>query len=185
MSQAVLEALKGRFPEAMVATYAFRGDDVASVAPGAIREICNFLKFDPEMDMKLLLSVTAVDYLVETPRFEVVYNLTSLTFHHRVRLRARLPEENPTIDSVAPIWRTADWWERHVYDLYGIKFQGHPDLRRFYMPEDFKGHPLRKDYPTRARQPLVPERGIVDLMRGPGPAPRDLVSLPDRSRGPA
>jgi NADH-quinone oxidoreductase subunit C len=75
------------------------------------------------------------------------------------------------VPSISNIWRGANWWERQVWDLYGIKFEGHPDLRRLYMPEDWKGHPLRKDYPTKLRQPIVPERGIKDLIRGPGPHP--------------
>ncbi len=170
MSQAVLAALKARFPDALLETYTSRGDDVAVIVPEQIVDLCTFLKFDPAMDMKLLLSVTGVDYLGETPRFEVVVNLTSLTHHHRVRLRARLPEEKPVIPSIAGIWRGADWWERHVWDMYGIKFKGHPNLKRLYMPEEFQGHPLRKDYPLRGRQPLVPERGIRDLIRGPGPS---------------
>jgi NADH-quinone oxidoreductase subunit C len=124
------------------------------------------------MDMKLLLSVTAVDYLGQTPRFEVVTNLTSLTHHHRLRLRMRVSEESPELPSLAGLYRTANWWERHVYDLYGIRFAGHPDMRRLYLPQDWVGHPLRKDYPVKGRQPIVPERGIRDLIRGPGPNPR-------------
>lgn len=171
MSKAVLEALQARFPDALRESYTFRGDDVAVIDAARVVELANFLKFDPAMDMKLCLSVTAVDYLGETPRFEVVTHLTSLSFHHRVRLRMRVSEENPICPSVTPIWRGASWWERQIWDLYGIKFQGHPDLRRLYMPEDWKGHPLRKDYPLRHRQPIVPERGIQDLIRGPGPHP--------------
>jgi NADH-quinone oxidoreductase subunit C len=171
MSKAVLEALKTRFPDAVRETYTFRGDDVAIIDAARTVELCTFLKFDPAMDMKLLVSVTGVDYLGETPRFEVVTHLTSLTFHHRLRLRARVPEENPVCPSIANIWRGADWWERHVWDLYGIKFQGHPNLKRLYMPENWQGHPLRKDYPLRGRQEIVPERGIKDLIRGPGPNP--------------
>jgi NADH-quinone oxidoreductase subunit C len=98
--------------------------------------------------------------------------MTSLTHHHRLRLRMRAPSnEAPVVPSIANLWRGANWWERQIYDLYGIKFEGHPDLRRLYMPEDWKGHPLRKDYPTKLRQPIVPERGIKDLIRGPGPNP--------------
>jgi NADH-quinone oxidoreductase subunit C len=172
MSKALLEMLSARFPEGIRETYSFRGDDVAVIDPAKVVEICNFLKYDPTTDMKLLLSVTAVDYLGETSRFEVVTHMTSLTHHHRLRLRMRAPSnEAPVVPSIANIWRGANWWERQVYDLYGIKFEGHPDLRRLYMPEDWKGHPLRKDYPTKLRQPIIPERGIQDLIRGPGPHP--------------
>jgi NADH-quinone oxidoreductase subunit C len=175
MSQAVLSALKARFPDAgsIREVYTHRGDDVAVIDPVKTVEICSFLKFDPAMDMKLLLSVTAVDYLGEVPRFEVVTMMTSLTHHHRIRLRARpLDDNKPVIPSIAGIWRGADWWERHVWDMYGIQFKGHTNLKRLYMPEDFVGHPLRKDYPLRGRQPIVPERGIPDVIRGPGPSPQ-------------
>jgi NADH-quinone oxidoreductase subunit C len=172
MSKAILEALKQRFPQHLRETYTFRGDDVAAIDPAATVEIHNFLKYDPALDMKLLLSVTAVDYLGQTPRFEVVTNLTSLTHHHRLRLRMRVPEERPELPSLAGLYRTANWWERHVWDLYGIRFSGHPDMRRLYLPQDWVGHPLRKDYPVKGRQPIVPERGVRDLIRGPGPNPR-------------
>ncbi len=172
MAKAVLDALVAKFPGSVRDPYTFRGDDVAFVDPAAVVEVGNFLKYDPAMDMKLLLSVTAVDYLGEAPRFEVVYNLTSLSHHHRVRLRAKVPETPAELPSLSGIWRTANWWERHVFDLYGIRFTGHPNMKRLYMPEDFQGHPLRKDYPLRGRQPIAPEREIPDLIRGPGPQPR-------------
>jgi NADH-quinone oxidoreductase subunit C len=172
MSKALLEKLQSRFPDALRETYTFRGDDVAIIDAARTVEICNSLKFDPETDMKLLLSVTAVDYLGQTPRFEVITHMTSMTHHHRLRLRAKVPsDEEPKVPSIANLWRGANWWERQIFDLYGIRFEGHPNLRRLYMPEDWKGHPLRKDYPTRLRQPIVPERGIQDLIRGPGPHP--------------
>ena len=172
MSKAVLDALSQRFPSAVHDPYSHRGDEAIFVAPAAVVEVATYLKHDPTMDMKLLLSVTAVDYLGQTQRFEVVYHLTSLTHHHRVRLRAKVPETPAEIPSVSGVWRTANWWERHVFDMYGIRFTGHPDLRRLYMPETWEGYPLRKDYPLRGRQPLVPEKDIRDLVRGPGPQPR-------------
>jgi NADH-quinone oxidoreductase subunit C len=173
MSKAVLDALVAKFPAAVRDPYTYRGDDACFVEPAAVAEVGTFLKYDAGLDMKLLLSVTGVDYLGETPRFEVVYHLTSLTHHHRVRLRAKVPESPGELPSVAGVWRTANWWERHVFDMYGIRFTGHPNLKRLYMPEDFQGHPLRKDYPLRGRQPIVPERDIPDLIRGPGPQPRE------------
>lgn len=90
------------------------------------------------------------------PRFEVVYHLLSTRHGHRLRLKARVPEEDPTIASVTGVWVGANWLERETYDLYGIRFRGHPDLRRIYLDESFVGHPLRKDYPKRGEQPLVP-----------------------------
>ena len=110
-------------------------------------EICRFLRDDATLAFDYLVDVTAVDYLGSTPRFELVYHLKSLTRGHRLRLKARVSEDDPRIDSVVPVWRGADWLERETWDLYGIRFDGHPDLRRIYLYEEFEGHPLRKDYP--------------------------------------
>jgi len=113
----------------------------------------------------------AVDRLQLTdndPRFEVVYFLFSVTHNEHLRLKVRVGEENPEIPSVTSIFQGANWWERFIWDFYGIRFGGHPDLRRILMYEEFKGHPLRKDYPLRERQPLIPERPIRDIFRGPG-----------------
>ena len=85
----------------------------------------------------------------QEPRFEVVYHLNSLTKYHRLRLKAQLPGESPSIDTVTGVWKTANWLERETYDMFGIDFVGHPDLRRILMPEEFQWHPLRKDYPVR------------------------------------
>jgi NADH-quinone oxidoreductase subunit C len=157
----LLARLRERFPEAVVATHAWRGDPTAQVQPASIVEICTFLRDDPALAFDLLVDVTAVDYLGSVPRFEVVYHLCSLARRHRLRLKARLPEEEPRIPSVVPVWRGADWLERETYDMYGIVFAGHPDLRRIYLYEQFRGHPLRKDYPKEKRQPLI-GRGEVD-----------------------
>jgi len=93
------------------------------------------------------------------PRFAVVYHLTSTTRLHRLRIKCRVPEDNPTIASVTRIWPGANWLERETYDLYGIQFTGHPDLRRIYLNEEFVGHPLRKDYGKRDEQPIQPYVG--------------------------
>jgi NADH-quinone oxidoreductase subunit C len=92
-------------------------------------------------------------------RFAVVYHLNSLTLHHRLRIKCRVPENDPTIDSLTPIWPGANWLEREAYDLYGIRFHGHPDLRRIYLYDEFVGHPLRKDYHKHAEQPIEPYVG--------------------------
>jgi NADH-quinone oxidoreductase subunit C len=135
--------------------------------------VCRFLKDDPAMAFNLAPYITAVDYLGLDPRFEVVYNLLSTRHNHRVRLRVPVPESDLELESVVPVWRGADWFERYCFDMYGIRFRSHPDLRRLLMYDEFVGYPLRKDYPLRGRQPLVPERDIKDIYRGPGPAGRD------------
>jgi NADH-quinone oxidoreductase subunit C len=114
-----------------------------------------------------------VDYLGQDPRFEVVYNCVSTRTGRRVRLRVKVPEADCRLPSVTSVWRGVDWFERYCLDMYGIHFDGHPDPRRLLMYDEFVGHPLRKDYPLRARQPLVPERQVADVFRGPGPAGRD------------
>jgi NADH-quinone oxidoreductase subunit C len=116
-----------------------------AVAPAKIASVCGFLKYDQHFVR--LSSVTAVDRYPAEPRFEVVYHLHSVDRKERVRLKCQLSGENPTIESVTAVWRGADWYEREVFDLFGIRFSNHPDLRRIMMPDDWEGHPLRKDYP--------------------------------------
>jgi NADH-quinone oxidoreductase subunit C len=174
MAKAVLEALAARFPDGIRDAYeGVGGDDCAFVEKGRIRDVCRFLRTDPAMAFNMAPYITAVDYLGEDPRFEVVYQLYSTTRNHRVRLRVKVPEADLVVPSVTPVWRGADWFERYCFDLYGIRFEGHPDLRRLLMYDEFVGHPLRKDYPLRGRQPLVPEREVKDIFRGPGPSGRD------------
>jgi NADH-quinone oxidoreductase subunit C len=172
MAKAVIDALVKRFPEAVYDAYeGVGGDDCAFVRKEHIAEVCRFLKADLAFNMSPY--ITAVDYLGNDPRFEVVYNLFSTTTNARVRLRVKVPESDCAVPSVTGLWRGADWFERYCFDMYGIRFTGHPDLRRLLMYDEFVGHPLRKDYPLRGRQPLVPEREVHDIFRGPGPATRD------------
>src|ERR1039458_10176579 len=110
-----------------------------------IAPFCEFLKYDRKFVR--VSSVTAVDRYPAEPRFEIVYHLHSLERNERLRLKCRLPGAEPTIDSVTGVWRGANWYEREVFDLYGVRFLNHPDLRRILMPDDWEGHPLRKDYP--------------------------------------
>ena len=174
MSQLAVERLKERLPDAVSDAYeGVGGDDVAIVKKGRIEEVCRFLKEDPELLFDMAPYITAVDYLGEDPRFEVVYELYSTQKNHRLRLRVPVPESDPVLATVTTLWKGADWYERYCWDMYGIRFEGHPDLRRLYMYEEFVGHPLRKDYPLRGRQPLVPERPVDEPWRGPGPAGRD------------
>jgi NADH-quinone oxidoreductase subunit C len=123
-----------------------RGELTLEIAPARIAGVCGFLKYDRKFVR--LSSVTAVDRYPAEPRFEVVYHLHSIEDHERVRLKCRLDGGNPEIDSVTPVWRSANWYEREVFDLFGIRFTGHPDLRRIMLPDGWEGHPLRKDYPV-------------------------------------
>ncbi len=174
MSKAIVSALVSRFPEGTHDPYeGVGGDDCLFVRRAAVLEVCRFLKGDPAMAFNMAPYITAVDYLGVEPRFEVVYNLLSTVHNHRVRLRVQVPEEDLEVPSVTPVWRGADWFERYCFDMYGIRFTGHPDLRRLLMYDEFVGWPLRKDYPLRGRQPLVPEREVSDIFRGPGPYGRD------------
>jgi len=156
MSAAILSALRERFGDSIAATHNYRGDETAVIAPDALIEICHFLRDESPLAMKCLMDLTCVDYLGREPRFEVVYHLYSPTLRHRVRLKAPLTDgEDPQIDSVTQLWHSADWYEREAWDLYGVRFRGHPDLRRVLLYDQFVGHPLRKDYPKERRQPLA------------------------------
>ncbi len=152
---AVLEKLVGEFGGDIIATHSDFGDDTAVVRREAIVEICTFLRDDREMAFDFAMDLTGVDYLGEEPRFEVVYHLYSSEKRRRVRIKARVPEDDPVIASVVPVWPGINWYEREAYDMYGIVFHGHPNLKRILMYEGFVGHPLRKDYPKAKRQPTV------------------------------
>ena len=152
---AVLSKLKEKFGDAIVATHSDFGDDTAVVRRERIVDICTFLRDDPAMRFDFAMDLTGVDYLGEEPRFEVVYHLYSLEKRHRVRIKVRLREDDPVIDTAVTVWPGINWYEREAWDMYGIVFRGHPDLRRILMYEGFEGHPLRKDYPKAKRQPTI------------------------------
>ena len=146
------ELLQEKFPEEVVEVTEFRGETTITVKPDRIVDICRTLRDTPQTYFRYLSMVAGMDYLPQSPRFGVVYNLYSHRNHNRVTLKALLPNDaNPVIDSVVPVWSTANWHEREAYDLVGIRFRGHPDLRRILMPGDWVGHPLRKDYPLRGK----------------------------------
>lgn len=172
MSKVALDSLSAKLSQPFVERYTDRaGGEWGVVHPDAIVEVASTLKNDPSLDFKLFLSMDGVDRLMlpeSHPRFEVVYLLRSLKLNEVARIKVRVSEENPELPSITPVFQGANWWERFVWDFYGIRFKGHPDLRRILMYEEFKGHPLRKDYPLRGRQGLMPERPIKDIYRGPG-----------------
>lgn len=161
MSVAALEALKAKFGDAILETHSQFGDDTAVVLASKWKEICRFLRDDPAMGFDMAVDLCGVDYPDRTPRFEVVLHLYSVAKRHRLRLKARVGDsegDEAEIDTVTDVWVGVNWFEREAYDLMGITFKGHPDLRRILMYPEFVGHPLRKDYPANKTQPLVPYR---------------------------
>ncbi len=155
MSEQVLATLEKKFGEAIASTHIELGDACAVVDPQKLLEIATFLRDDPAMAFDVPVFCTCNDRLGEEPRFEVFYALLSLEHKHRIRLICRLPEDKPEIQSLSGLWKGFGWLERETYDMYGIHFEGHGDLRRLYMYDEFEGYPLRKDYPKDKRQPLV------------------------------
>jgi NADH-quinone oxidoreductase subunit C len=126
----------------------FRGELTITVPREHLRGACDLLRTDPEMQFVHLCDATGVDRFPVEPRFEVNYHLVSLHRRERVRLKVRVSTADPVVESVTSVWPTANWHEREIYDLFGVRFEGHPNLRRILMPDDWEGHPLRRDYPT-------------------------------------
>jgi NADH-quinone oxidoreductase subunit C/D len=141
--------LKEHFPQAVLETCDFRGEEAIAVRAPDLLPICRFLRDDPDLAYDLCLFVSAVDQLDlgRSPRFVTVYQLYSLRHHRRLRLKVPLSGDPPAVDSVSSVWSAADWHERETFDLFGIQFRGHPELRRILLPHGWVGHPLRKDYP--------------------------------------
>jgi len=153
-----LRRLLAEKPAAVLETHAYLGDATALVDRTQLVDVLRLLRDDRELDFDMLMDVTAVDHLPRTPRFEVVYHLYSLSANHRLRVKVTVPEDDPRVATAVELYASANWMEREVWDLYGIRFDGHPDLRRLLLYEEFEGHPLRKDYPKERRQPLVGPR---------------------------
>ena len=145
-----------------------RGDTTILVPAAKIVDVMRTLRNDPKLGFNLLVDLTAVDYLGREPRFEVVYHLSAIDVEprgtepsrllRRLRVKTMVPEDPCEIDSIVSIYEAANWMEREAFDLYGISFKGHPDLRRILLYDEFEGHPLRKDYPKERRQPLIGPR---------------------------
>ena len=125
-----------------------RGELTLTLERSALREACAILQSDPAARFTFLSDLTCVDWHPREPRFEVVYHLLSIPRKERVRLKVRLAGDDPNLESVTSVWPAANFFEREVFDLFGVRFSGHPYLRRLMMPEDWEGHPLRKDYPV-------------------------------------
>jgi NADH-quinone oxidoreductase subunit C len=161
VSQIVLEKLKGRFGTAILETHSNFGDDTAVVEPSQWKAVCKFLREEPTLDFDLPVDLCAVDFPGRSPRVEVVMHLYSISKAHRIRLKARVGDEEMNgaeLESVTSIWSGMNWLERETWDMSGVRFRGHPDLRRILMYPEFEGHPLLKTYPADRTQPLVPYR---------------------------
>ena len=168
MSKKALDALTAKFPHAVVRTESAYGDEIAWVKRENLVEVARWLRDDPQMAFAYPVFVTCIDRLdwrpvgappsehwtEDKPRFEVVFQLRS-THNARIRLKVEVPESDARCPSLAELWPAFNWQERETFDMYGIRFDGHPDLRRIYLYEEFVGYPLRKDYPKEKRQPLV------------------------------
>ena len=151
----VLDALKREFPNSISDVKEFRGETTIIISKDSLSPVFKFLK--EKFEFTFLADITAVDYLeIKSPRYEIVYHLhrfgEDCEENARIRIKTEVSEDNPSIESLTPIWSGADWLEREVYDMFGIEFTGHPDLRRILMPEDYGPFPLRKDFDVRDRE---------------------------------
>ena len=188
MNTPLIKSVTDQFPDAVLSSHAYRGDQTVVLKRDSLLEIAQYLKEDQAMQMNLLVDITAVDYSTfgkspapaffassgvsvrpsaqipdEEPwpgppgkeRFAVIYHFYSMQHKHRLRLVVPLEESSPELASLTSLWAGANWLEREVWDMFGIHFSGHPDLKRILMYEEFEGHPLRKDYPVAKRQPLI------------------------------
>ena len=158
--QGILARLRERLGGRVEDTHDHRGDHTAVIARAGLIEALTMCRDDPALAFDLLVDITAVDYLKfpgreDGPRFEVVYHLYSVEHNHRVRLKVRVEQDDATVPTATVLWPIANWLEREVWDMFGIRFEGHPDPRRLLLYEEFVGHPLRKDYPINRRQPLI------------------------------
>jgi NADH-quinone oxidoreductase subunit C len=187
-ANSLIDALTMRFPAAIAASHAYRGDATVIVRRELLLEVAQAIKTDQAFQMNLLVDLTAVDFSAfgaepspafftssgvavrptsqlpdpapwpgppPSARYAVVYHFFSLALRHRLRLEVPLDEADASVDSLTALWPAADWLEREVWDMFGIRFGGHPNLKRILMYDEFAGHPLRKDYPVNKRQPLI------------------------------
>lgn len=181
MSQKVLDALTAKFGDAIEQTSSLHRDEVAYIKRDKLTAVATWLRDDPAMAFDAPVFATCTDFLDWRPvaipqhpssdprreydgvgpRFEVSWQLRSTQHRHRIRIKVRVAESDPKVASLTPLWPGFDWQERETFDMYGIRYEGHPDLRRIYLYDEFVGHPLRKDYPKEKRQPLVRRPDLV------------------------
>ena len=164
----VLNSLEEVFGSKIHDKTEFRGETSCTIAPNDLREILKFCR--DELSLDYLIDVTSIDNLGEEPRFEIVYHLYSMSHAVHLRLKLKVPDEAGAVDTVSDIWPTANWHEREIYDMMGIKFNGHPDLRRILMWDGYPFHPLRKDFPLEglpSEMPDVAFTKVTPLEGGP------------------
>ncbi len=159
------ELLGGNFPEAVKAVSEFRGETTVVVDKDRLREVMTFLNRNEETLYDLLVDIAGVDTGNESPRFIVVYLLHSIKFNNRLRIKVPVAE-GTALDTVSAIWRAADWMEREVYDMFGIAFGNHPNMKRILLPDDFVGHPLRKEFPLKGDDFDKPFRVCLEEEKG-------------------
>lgn len=144
----VVRRLREFDPGAIAEVIEFRNELTLVIPRTHLRKAADFLRSDPQLGFTFLSDVTGVDRFPVEPRFELNYHLMSLSRRERLRLKVRVSSDDPVVESVTPVWEGANWHERELFDLFGVRFEGHPDLRRILLPENWEGHPLRKDYPV-------------------------------------
>jgi NADH-quinone oxidoreductase subunit C len=143
-----IRRLKGWDPHAVAEAILFRGELTLLIPREHLVRIAEFVRSDAELRFNFLSDITAVDRFPIEPRFELNYHLLSIERRERLRLKIRVQGKDPVVASVTSVWPTANWHEREAFDLFGVRFEGHPDLQRIFMPDDWEGYPLRKDYPV-------------------------------------
>jgi len=175
-----IEALSAEFGDDILEVVVYAEERTVRVATGKIADVCRFLR--EERGFNLLVDLGGTDRFTEEDRYEVFYNLVSIEKSKRIRQKIRVDEEGMTVPTVTGVYRAANWNEREIWDMFGLRFDGHPDLRRMYMPEDFEYHPLRKEFPVLGvpgslpLPPLVPEGETT-----PDPYPRAHGAAPPKS----
>jgi NADH-quinone oxidoreductase subunit C len=157
---ALTRLLQERFGEQVLGHHAQHGDETVVIRREGMLDVFRFLRDDPRCAMEMMIDLTAVDHLPRAPRFEVVVHLKSIARGHRLRVKIPVEEQAAQVDSIHALWVAADWYERECHEMYGIAFQGHPNLKPLLLYDGFQGHPLRKDYPKGRQQPLVPMRPV-------------------------
>lgn len=170
MAEALVDLVQQHFPDAILQVHTQHGDETVVISAERWHDVARLLRDNPRADMNMLVDLTAVDFPEREPRFEVVAHFLSLNKGHRLRLKAAVGDEDGNdaeIESLTDLWAAANWLEREAFDMFGIQFRGHPDLRRILLYPEFEGHPLRKDYPADRIQPLVAYREVDNIDKLP------------------